>query len=195
MVCSTKRESIAEAVDVSTNCRRAAKSPSEADDSGGIEEFGQSIGYLLGAISNILSTGGSRFYRHHFGIGLSEWRLMWVLGIEPAITARRASEIMGLDKAAVSRAVAGLERRELLHATPDPADNRQRLIALSPAGRDLYRRMIVVSRERQRRLLAPLSDEERRVLATLLRRLHAHVASDDPFDPPSMLVKTEPNAA
>lgn len=115
---------------------------------------------------------------------------MWVLGIEPTITASRASEIMGLDKAAVSRTVAGLERRGLLQAIPDPADNRQRLIALSPAGRDL----IVVTRERQSRILAPLSDEEQRVLAALLRRLHAHVASGDPFDRPSMLVQTEPNA-
>lgn len=59
---------------------------------------------------------------------------MWVLAIEPSITARRASQIIGLDKAAVSRAVAGLERRGLLQATPDPADSRRRLIALSPAG-------------------------------------------------------------
>jgi hypothetical protein len=42
--------------------------------------------------------------------------------------------------------------------------------------------------------LAPLSDDEQHVLATLLRRLHARVASDDPFDPTSMLVETEPDA-
>lgn len=175
-------QSIAGSVDASTNRRPGTDRPSAAVD--------QSIGYLLGAISNILSTGGSRFYRQHFGIGLSEWRLMWVLGIEPAITAHRASKIMGLDKAAVSRAVAGLERRGLLDATPDPADNRQRLIALSPAGSDLYRRMIVVSNERQRRLLAPLSGEEQRVLAALLRRLHAHVARGDAFDRQAMPAKT-----
>ena len=120
---------------------------------------------------------------------------MWVLAIEPAITARRASQIMGLDKAAVSRAVAGLERRRLLQATPDPADSRQRLIALSPAGNDLYRRMIGISRERQHRLLAPLSDEEQRTLAALLRRLHAHVASGGGYEPQSVLVETDPGAA
>jgi DNA-binding MarR family transcriptional regulator len=154
-----------------------------AADPGAFDEFGQSISYLIGAISNILSIGGSRFYRQHFGIGLSEWRLMWVLGIEPVMTAQRASQIMGLDKAAVSRAVAGLERRGLLRAASDPADNRQRLIGLSSAGTDLYRKMIVVSRERQRRLLAPLSGEDQRNLANLLRRLHAHVASGEEFDP------------
>jgi DNA-binding MarR family transcriptional regulator len=180
---------------VSTTRPIAIELPSEAAASAAVEEFGQSIGYLLGAISNVLSTGGSRFYRQHFGIGLSEWRLMWVLGIAPAITAHRASEIMGVDKAAVSRAVAGLLRRGLLHAAPDPADNRQRLIALSPAGTDLYRKIIVVAGERQRRLLAPFSDEEQHMLAALLRRLHAHVARVDAFDPQSTRIKCDPDAA
>jgi DNA-binding MarR family transcriptional regulator len=180
---------------VSTNARRDARTGSAAVEPDAVEEFGQSIGYLLGAISNILSTGGSRFYRQHFGIGLAEWRLMWVLGIAPTITAHRASQIMGLDKAAVSRAVAGLERRGLLQATPDPVDNRQRLIGLSPAGTDLYHRMIAASRERQRRILAPLSDEEQRVLAALLRRLHAHLAQGDDCEPQAVPAERDPGAA
>jgi DNA-binding MarR family transcriptional regulator len=178
--------SIAKAVDVSTIA--------PPTDAGAVGEFGQSISYLIGAISNLLSARGSQFYRRHFGIGLAEWRLMWVLGIEPTMTARRASLIMAVDKAAVSRAVAGLERRGLLQATRDPADNRQRLIALSPAGHALYRKMIVVSRERQSRLFAPLSDTEQCILAALLRRLHAHLAGADEFDPRSTL-ETDPGSA
>jgi DNA-binding MarR family transcriptional regulator len=174
--------SIAKSVDASTNAGGETERRTEIVQGGGIEEFGQSIGYLLGAISNILSSSGSRFYRQHFGIGLAEWRLMWVLGIEPAITARRASQIIGVDKAAISRAAAGLGRRGLLDAAPHPADNRQRLIRLSPAGSELYHRMIVVSRDRQRQVLAPLSDREQRLLAGLLRRLHIHLASGDQLE-------------
>jgi DNA-binding MarR family transcriptional regulator len=187
--------SVAESVDVSTNPRRDAGTGTDAVEPDALEEFRRSIAYLLGAISNILSASASRFYRQHFAIGLAEWRLMWVLAIEPAITARRASQIMGLDKAAVSRAVAGLERRGLLQAAPDPADNRQRLIELSPAGTGLYRRMIVVSRERQRRILAPLSNEEQRVLAALLGRLHAHLARSDDADRRAVLAESDPGAA
>ena len=154
-----------------------------------LDEFRQSISYLIGAISNILSIRGSRFYRQNFGIGLSEWRLMWVLGIEPVMTARRASQIMGLDKAAVSRAIAGLERRGLLQAAADPADNRQRLIGLSPAGANLYRKMIVVSRERQHRLLAPLTIEDQRILTSLLRRLHTHIAGGEEADSDSTVAQ------
>src|SRR5215831_3712499 len=111
------------------------------------EEFGRSIGYLLGAISNILSIGGSRLYRRGFDIGLTEWRLMWVLAIEPRITARRASQIMGLDKAATSRAVAALRRAGLVQVAPDPSDNRQRIIELSAAGVALHGRIMVVAKE------------------------------------------------
>src|SRR6266446_537354 len=78
------------------------------------DDFARSIPYLLGAIANMLAAGGSRLYRRGFGIGLVEWRVMWVLAIEPQITARRASQIIGSDEAAISRALAGLERRGLV---------------------------------------------------------------------------------
>jgi DNA-binding MarR family transcriptional regulator len=147
------------------------------------DDFGRSIGYLLGAISNILTIGGSRLYRRAFGIGLSEWRLMWVLAIEPRITARRASQIMGLDKAAVSRALAGLERRALVRVVADASDNRQRIIELSEAGIALHRRAMAVAKERERRLLSRFTKDEVRMLAALLRRLLANAANANAFDP------------
>ena len=188
MLCTSLSCSLSQTVDVST-ISPPDETVSTAADPDAFDEFGQSVSYLIGAISNILSIRGSRFYRENFGIGLSEWRLMWVLGIEPAMTARRASQIMGLDKAAVSRAIAGLERRGLLQAAPDPADNRQRLIGLSPAGANLYRKMIVVSRERQHRLLAPLTIEDQRILTSLLRRLHTHIARGEEADSDSTVAE------
>jgi hypothetical protein len=52
---------------------------------------------------------------------------MWVLGIEPVMTAPRAALIMGVDNAAVGRAAAGLERRGLLQAASDPGTARRGL--------------------------------------------------------------------
>ncbi len=150
------------------------------------DEFGRSIGYLLGAISNILSIGGSQLYRRAFDIGLGEWRLMWVLAIAPRISARRASDIVGVDKAAISRALAGLERRGLVEAIADPRDSRQRIIALSAAGEQLHSRIMVVARERERRLLSPFAKEEVRMLLDLLRRLHANASHANAFDPLSL---------
>ncbi len=151
------------------------------------DDFGRSISYLIGAISNILSIGGSRLYRRAYDIGLTEWRLMWVLAIAPRITAQRASQIMGLDKAAVSRALAALERRGLVRAVPDPSDSRQRIIELSEAGSELHGRIMIIAKERERRLLAPFTKEEIRVLAGLLRRMHGNAVNVNAFDPRALV--------
>ena len=161
----------------STSSRLKLVDPDASDDSG------RSIAYLIGAISNILSIGGSRLYRRAYNIGLSEWRLMWVLAIAPRITAQRASQIMGVDKAAVSRALAALERRGLVLGAPDPSDSRQRIIELSEAGTELHSRIMIVAKERERRLLAPFTKDEVRVLADLLRHMHANAVNVNVFDP------------
>lgn len=151
------------------------------------DDFGRSISYLIGAISNILSIGGSRLYRRAFDIGLSEWRLMWVLAIAPRITAQRASQIMGVDKAAVSRALAALERRGLAQVAPDPSDSRQRIIELSEAGRELHGRIMIISKERERRLVAPFTKDEIRVLTGLLRRMRVNAVNVNAFDPHTLV--------
>jgi len=156
----------------------------DAEPSG---DFGRSVSYLIGAISNILSIGGSRLYRRAYNIGLTEWRLMWVLAIAPPITAQRASQIMGLDKAAVSRAVAALERRGLVQIEPDPSDSRQRIIELSETGSELHGRIMIIAKERERRLLAPFTKEEVRTLAGLLRRMHANASNVNAFDPRALV--------
>jgi DNA-binding MarR family transcriptional regulator len=141
------------------------------------------IPYLLGAISNRTAATGARFYQDQFGIGLAEGRLMYVLGYEGVLTARRASEIMGIDKGATSRALAGLQRRGLVHLTVDDDDTRQRNIRFTKSGQELYDRLIAASLERERRLLSVFSEKEAKVLATLLKRLHAHVSSPSTSKP------------
>ena len=139
-------------------------------------DYQSRIPYLLGAISNRMVAGGSRLYRSAFGIGLTEGRLMYVLGYESVLTARRASEIMGIDKGATSRALAGLQHRGLVRLTVNDADTRERVIRFTKSGQALYDRLIVTSLEREGRLLSIFSEREVRMLAALLKRLHAHVS-------------------
>jgi DNA-binding MarR family transcriptional regulator len=147
-----------------------------------LRDYRDHIPYLLGAIANILSSGGSRLYQEAFGISLAEWRLMWVLWREAPLTAVRAAEIMGVDKGAVSRALAGLEQRRLVIVAMHPTDRRQRTIELSDTGGALYERVNLLALERERRLFSAFTAEELRVLGKLLRRLHAHAPSVDAID-------------
>jgi DNA-binding MarR family transcriptional regulator len=133
------------------------------------------IAYLLGAISNLMDAGGSRLYRRVFGIGLGEVRLVYVIGYEGALTARQASQIIGVDKGAMSRTVAALQRRGVLQVTVDPADARQRVIQFTPAGRKLHQRVMALALEREQRLYEVFSDAELATLSALLKRFRGHI--------------------
>jgi DNA-binding MarR family transcriptional regulator len=133
------------------------------------------VAFLLGAVSNLMATGGSRLFRQAFDLGLGEARLLYVLGYEADLTVGRASHIMGIDKAATSRALAVLERRELAKATVDATDARQRVIRLTPSGKRLRDRLIAVALDREKRVLSIFSAEEVEMLASLLQRLRIHI--------------------
>jgi DNA-binding MarR family transcriptional regulator len=140
---------------------------------------------LITFVANKLSAGASRTYRKHFGVGVSEWRIMSLLAIEPNITANRITQVIGLDKAAVSRSLEALRERNFVSITADANDGRQRIIALTPQGKEMHDKIILVALERERRLLACFTEEEVDTLFNLLVRMHAQIAEVDAYDPGS----------
>ncbi|GJD53465.1 Transcriptional regulator SlyA [Methylobacterium crusticola] len=132
---------------------------------------------LLTFLANKLTRTGSALYRARFGVGITEWRILSLLALEPGITANRICQVIGFDKGPVSRSVAFLADRDLVTVETDAADARRHRITLTAAGLALHDRIIRVALERERRLLAPLSPEERRVLVGLLNRLHDNLGA------------------
>jgi DNA-binding MarR family transcriptional regulator len=149
------------------------------------EVLEQRAGYLIGAIANRLVNAGSAICRRHFGIGFSEWRILVVLALEPA-AAKRIGEVVGLDKAAISRGLKALERRGLVCPTAGTAARRSRAWLLTDEGRSVYERMLKASREHERRLLAGLSADEAQLLLGLLRRVLAEVPQVEAFRPETL---------
>lgn len=133
------------------------------------------VPFLLGAISNLMGAGASRLYREAFSLGLGEARLLYVLGYEADLTAKRASQIMGVDKGATSRSLAVLEGRGLVTVTVHSGDGRQKVIDLTPAGRQVRDGIMAIALEREKRLMAAFSAEEAELLSDFLQRLLAHV--------------------
>lgn len=145
------------------------------------------VPYFFTFISNRLSRGASDTYRSHFGIGITEWRVMGVLAGMPRVTANQIIAAIGLDKAAVSRSLRELERQRLVVTEPDPDDNRSRIIRLSKRGDDLHDRVIVAALARETRLLAALSPAEHETLIVCLRKMRSAVGyanAYNPDDPP-----------
>ena len=70
-----------------------------------------------------------------------------------------------------------MERRGRVSIRPDPADTRRRLATLTPSGRALHDRIIVVALERERRLLSCLTPEQQATLVEVLNLLHDNLGA------------------
>jgi DNA-binding MarR family transcriptional regulator len=76
-----------------------------------------------------------------------------------------------MDAATVKGVVDRLVREGLVETAPDPDDKRRLTVALSPAGRDLFRAQLAAAAGVSQATLAPLSADEQTTLLALLARL------------------------
>ncbi len=109
---------------------------------------------------------------------LNEWRTMAVLGAQPGLTASQVADQTGLDKMAVSRALAGLKRHRRVQCREDPTDQRRSRLHLTAAGKALHATVSELGREREAALFAGVGADELARLGATLDRLIASVGGD-----------------
>lgn len=127
--------------------------------------------YRLSVLSNRISSNIARIYAKRYGLAVTEWRVMAVLGLYPDLSAGEVAERTAMDKVAVSRAVARLLQRDFIQRDTHGGDRRRSVLALSKLGFEVYDVVAPLVLESERRLLAPLDDDERIALDRLLGKL------------------------
>jgi DNA-binding MarR family transcriptional regulator len=144
------------------------------------------VPHLVMVVASKFASGSSRLYRQHFGLGTTEWRIMALLAVESWITPQRVCQVIGFDKAAVSRSVRVLSERGWVAVRPNRANARSFQVTLTDAGRRLHDRIIRVALERERRLLSSLAPQEVEQLRNMLNRMHRSIAAtNSPIEIPS----------
>ncbi|HEY5409805.1 MAG TPA: winged helix DNA-binding protein, partial [Caulobacteraceae bacterium] len=103
-------------------------------------------------------------------------RVLALAAMRPGVSAAEISQMSGVDKSPVSRAVQALIGRGLMQAKGDSGDNRRMLLSLTAPGEALHDRVIQVSLERDEQILNGLSAAERVTLFQLFGRLAANLA-------------------
>ena len=134
-------------------------------------ELERFLPYRLSVLSNRVSQTIANAYVERFGLAVTEWRVIAVLGRFPELSANGVAERTAMDKVAVSRAVARLLERGLLEREVHGDDRRRSVLALSEAGYRIYDEVAPLALECERRLLAHLSAEDRATLDGLIDRL------------------------
>jgi DNA-binding MarR family transcriptional regulator len=143
--------------------------------SGQVLDLDRYVPALVTFIANKLSRSATVLYQKRFGVNVTEWRILALLAIEPAISAARICHVIGYDKGPVSRTLAMMEERGLVTIRPDKRDGRTHAISLTPKGHVTHDQVIALALERERRLLSCLRNDEREALINLLVRIHGNL--------------------
>ncbi|MEN1925930.1 MarR family winged helix-turn-helix transcriptional regulator [Luteimonas sp. MJ293] len=136
-----------------------------------ILELEHFLPYRLSVVSNHISQTIAAVYAERFGISITEWRVLAVLGRYPDLSAGDVAERTAMDKVAVSRAVARLLKTGLIERETHGSDRRRSVLRLSRAGHRVYDQVVPMTLEYERKLLATFSEAERAILDRLLTRL------------------------
>jgi len=133
--------------------------------------------YRLSVLTNRISQGLAELYAERFGISITQWRVIAVLGRERELSANEVAERTAMDKVAVSRAVARLVDEQLLQRQMHPGDRRRSVLSLSAAGKRIYAEIVPLALEYERHLLDALDADEKALLERILRKLGQRTGS------------------
>jgi len=140
------------------------RTPEAADGAGAVLDLHHYFPYRLARLAEQVSLAVAEVYAVRFSLSRQEWRILAVLGARSELATKEIGRLTTLDKMNVSRAMQALDARGIVRRTRDPDDGRERIVALTAAGRALYRKIVPFALEREAALLSVLTPQE---IATL----------------------------
>ena len=151
-----------------------------ANDGDSTYELAGFLPYQLSIASNAVSSLIAERYRTRFGLKITEWRIMAVLGDAGnrggQLTQRDLTEATLMDKVAVNRACKVLEERGLVARAANEQDGRSHLLKLTPEGQAIHREVMPLAKATERELFEGFAPKEEAALRSLLERMHARAA-------------------
>jgi DNA-binding MarR family transcriptional regulator len=130
--------------------------------------------YRLSVLAQLVSDSLHDLYAEPFGLSVTQWRVMAALGRFAPLTATEVGLRIVMDKVAVSRAVAGLMKRDLVERATDQEDRRREPLRLTGKGRTMHDQIVPLALKYEAELYDGLSPEERHTLNGLCDRLFSH---------------------
>lgn len=135
----------------------------------------QYLPYRFNQLADQISSNLTSIYSSQFGVSLSEWRILALLGQQQSMISTDISQRTKMDKAKVSRAVHKLDNEGYLHRERDDQDHRVSHLRLTQKGIRLYNSIIPKALEWEASLVASLSEDEIELLHRLMNKLDSQM--------------------
>lgn len=118
------------------------------------------------------------FARDGIDVTPEEWAVQMVLHERAPITVGQLAVLTLRDRTTVTRVLENLERKGLAARTADAADRRRTLVQLSPAGTELFPRMLTHVQTLVRRSSRGIHPDAMAATVEVLQRIVANLAEE-----------------
>ncbi|MCK5933846.1 MAG: MarR family transcriptional regulator [Fulvimarina manganoxydans] len=133
--------------------------------------------YRLAVSAEAFSRQLVAVYGREYGLSREEWRLLFLIEDAGVIDSLLLSNRTSLDRVQVSRAASRLEAKGLIVREIPASDRRLRQYAITPSGRDLFRRVFSAVAARADQILGAMSEDDREALLKGVEALGIAAAS------------------
>lgn len=137
----------------------------------------RALGHNIHVFSNMIQASYFRRTEQPLGITLPEWRVLRSVVGSPGQSQAEVAAAEALNVMNVSRAVAGLRRKRLITAEPDPNDGRRSLLSPTALGGELAEDMVERERVMYEHLFSVLSFDELVQVTEMFDRVNASIRS------------------
>jgi DNA-binding MarR family transcriptional regulator len=73
-----------------------------------------------------------------YDLGTTQWYVLYLLANNGSVNQRELTRVLEIERATLSAVVAALVRKRLINQISDPDDQRQKLLQITTAGRNLW---------------------------------------------------------
>lgn len=149
-----------------------------------VNEF---LTFHLLRLSSLAKASVAKVYLDPSGLSVPEWRLLASVANFSPLPFSDITAMTTMDKGQVSRTLRSAQAKGLVETELVPADRRSSgemggsasisrvIVRITPAGRELYAKVMPVAQSYQAGLLNLMSAEERRVLLDVLQRVYRYL--------------------
>lgn len=149
-----------------------------------VNEF---LTFHLLRLSSIAKASVARIYLDPAGLSVPEWRLLASVANYSPLPFSDITAMTTMDKGQVSRTLRSAQAKGLVETELVPAERRgmgeggasasisRVIVRITPAGRELYDKVMPIAQSYQAGLLDLMSVEERRVLLDVLQKVYRYM--------------------
>jgi DNA-binding MarR family transcriptional regulator len=139
------------------------------------------IGYLLQRLAFCLARQSDQVLQEQLGIGLSQFKILMILGWRPNILQKKIADTLGQTEASISRQIKVLLKNGYLEVTISPSNRREHITKLTNKGVRITEKALQILNQYHAPMFDKLTERQQAQLLETLNVMYEHACGGDKY--------------